>query len=115
MKLSEWEIRLLLAVQSDRDEFAGMKLEWHPGGDRQESAKLTRRVTDARTGIVRIDLTRWLGRAPTASDRTQGCRAIRRLIERGLLIGHGYERTKLVELTADGEAVARAIPKDGAA
>lgn len=115
MRLTSWEMAVLTNAIADRDRLAAMTPRWGDWAERFKLAAEREAIADARNGIVQIAWPRWLGRTPTDADRTQGCRAIRRLAERGLIVPHGFQRTKLVELTPDGEAVARAIQKDGAA
>jgi hypothetical protein len=116
MSLTQWEILALTNAVADRARLVAMTPRWSTDWSQRFALSAERQaIADARNGVIAIDWPGWLKRTPSDSDRTQGCRAIRRLAARGLIVPHGLERIKFLELTADGEAVARAILKDGAA
>lgn len=120
MSESFWAEKILVSVLADRERLAAKKpAKWEPGDGRDRLAECNREhrlISDAKAGIVPTDLFNWLGRAPTPSDHTQASRAIRRLADRGLVIDHasrfGGINTKFLELTPEGEALARQLVKE---
>ena len=109
MKLGKWERLILANVLADITRLSATPEQWMPGMDRMASAIAWTLCKNARKGIVPIDLRRWLGHSPSAADQTQGSRAVRSLMDRGLAIGYADINVKELSLTSDGETAARGI------
>ena len=106
LRLGKWEKLILANVVLHVERLSVPPPFWRPGEDRLQSAIAWRLCKNAQRGIVPVDVRRWLGRTPTPSDQTQSSRAIRTLMERGLVIGHADVNVKEISLTEAGKAAA---------
>ena len=113
MKLSPLEELLLASVLADRDRLAAKyPLIWERGSDRHQYARDRVAIEDAHAGIVAINWPGWLGHFPDVAERKADSRAVHRMMELGLLIGHGNSQMKFVEMTPAGETAAKAITSE---
>jgi hypothetical protein len=110
MTLSDLDKLLLLSVLTDRDTLTSQSPIWQIGAeDRHEFARRRCAIQDARQGIVRIRWPDWLGHATSNAERHAGCRAVKKLMAAGLIIGHGDRQINFLELTEVGEKLANEI------
>jgi len=109
MTLTDLEKLLLVSVLADRDRLASQSPIWERGEDRHLFARRRCAIEDARVGIVSLDWPRWRGGACDATQRQGNSRAVKKLMQSGLLIGYGDTQIKAVQLTESGETLAKAI------
>ena len=113
MKLNPTEKAVLCGIRSDI-EF------WRSFGYHDRDQTACRHTAAAREGMANMNLTGWLGRSPSASDKVAASRAYGRLESLGLICRHawaGSNRTSALSLTDEGTKLAAKLAEhtEGAA
>ena len=109
MQLNERQQVILLGVLRDRDYLAAQSCVWDCGLSRKALGVRRIEVSNAKAGLVPINLHGWIGRQPTASEFVLFHREYVRLGDMGLverISRYGSRRTTHLKLTAAGERVA---------
>ena len=116
LKLKKWEKIVIANILADITRLSAQPEFWQPGMDRMASHRAWDAYHEALQGIAEINWRLWLGRSPTPSDLTQGSRAIRSLIDMGLVEPHFHKHAtncKAVSLTVTGKAAATELATEG--
>lgn len=114
MQMRKWPRIVLVNIRADVERLSIPPPHWLAGENRMASHRAWDAHREATQGIVEIDWRSWLSRPPTASDLVQGCRAIRSLIDMGLVEPHFHKHAtniKALSLTEAGAAAARELTR----